>query len=243
MLAAGLSTDLPLIGPVLRWQAHLGVLAWRWVQTHGAIAMFVLLFTSGAGLPLPEDVPIIAAGVAIARHTMTWAVAAPVAWLAMMLGDTSLYVVGYIFGYRVVHLPMIGRHISLERIQRCQRWFDRWGIWVVGIGRMFAGIRTAIVITAGTMRFNYPKLLFADGIAAIVSGGAFMILGYWAGQHAKDVWNLVDQYRPYFSGGSLIIALILFGFLRWRSYRKAAARAAALKLAEVSQVAPPAKPM
>ena len=32
--------------------------------------------------------------------------------------------------------------------------FDNWGIWVVGVGRMVAGIRGAMVLAAGTIRYK-----------------------------------------------------------------------------------------
>jgi len=224
---------------IFQWQAELGRYAWRAVEAHGYVAIFLLLFLSGVGLPLPEDVPLIAAGVAIARRGMIWSIAGPVAWFAMMLGDSALYVFGYALGRKVMHLPILGKHLSEIRLKRCERWFDHWGIWAVGIGRMFAGIRTAIVVTAGTMRFHYLKLLLADGVAAIVSGGAFMILGYFAATHAEQAIDLVEPYSlvlKYIAlGGCLVLIVVLW----WRSRAR---RASLARAAKVDQVAQPIEP-
>lgn len=228
---------------IFQWQSRLGMYAWHSVEAHGYIAIFALLFLSGVGLPLPEDVPLIAAGVAIARRGMIWSIAGPVAWVAMMLGDSALYIIGYVVGRKVVHLPIIGRHVSEQRLQRCERWFDRWGIWAVGIGRMFAGIRTAIVVTAGTMEFNYLKLLMADGIAAIISGGAFMILGYWAAKHAVQVSERISEIvEPYDFDLKLIAlaaCLALIAVLWWRARNKPPVPPLAPK---AGQVAHPGEP-
>jgi len=224
---------------IFQWQHELGMYAWHAVEAHGYIAIFLLLFLSGVGLPLPEDVPLIAAGVAIARRGMIWSIAGPVAWVAMMLGDSALYVIGYALGRRVIHLPIIGKHVSEIRLKRCERWFDQWGIWAVGIGRMFAGIRTAIVVTAGTMRFHYFKLLMADGCAAIISGGAFMILGYWAALHAQRASEIVEPYSLDLKFIALGACLVLIVVLWWRSRAKRASLAMAAK---VDQVAHPIEP-
>jgi membrane protein DedA with SNARE-associated domain len=213
-----------------QWQDALGKFARGWIEAHGYFGLFFLLFASGLGLPLPEDVPLVFAGVLIYRGMMSWAVAAPVAWLALMCGDSALYILGYVLGRRVVHLPILGRHISEKRLIRCEGWFARWGIWAVGIGRMFAGIRTAIVLTAGTMRFNYLKLLAADGIAAIFSGGAFMILGFWAAQHARPLGPLIEKYRLLFMAVGVTASLLLIAVLWYRSRRRA--REAAVKTAD-----------
>jgi membrane protein DedA with SNARE-associated domain len=220
MIALASIADYQAVHQIVVWEEQMRHWAWHRVEDNGPVWLFLLLFLSGAGLPLPEDVPLVAAGVSVARGNMSWTVAATVAWLAMMCGDTSLYILGYIFGYRILHIPLIGRHISEARLKRCERWFDRWGIWAVAIGRMFAGIRTAIVVTAGTMRFNYGKLILADGAAAIVSGGAFLILGYWAGSHIRDVRPLVEHYRNLFSLIALAAAIALIPILRWRARRK-----------------------
>ena len=71
--------------------------------------------------------------------------------------------------------------MTREGIVKAEVLFDRWGIWVVAIGRMFAGVRGAMVVAAGATRFNFTKFVVADGLAALVSGGLFMGLGYWAG--------------------------------------------------------------
>jgi membrane protein DedA with SNARE-associated domain len=228
---------------IFQWQHELGIYAWHAVEAHGYIAIFVLLFLSGVGLPLPEDVPLIAAGVAIARRGMIWSIAGPVAWVAMMLGDSALYIFGYVLGRKVIHLPIIGKHVSEIRLKRCERWFDQWGIWAVGIGRMFAGIRTAIVVTAGTMRFHYLKLLMADGVAAVISGGAFMVLGYFAAQHAASVSERVLEFaEPYSNLLKLVaigacLALIIVLWARARARRAAMAPAG-----KVDQVAHPIEP-
>jgi membrane protein DedA with SNARE-associated domain len=233
MVIAGLSLDYShAISHMFAWQSELVRYSWHGVESHGYIAMFALLFFSGAGLPLPEDVPLIAAGVSIAKGGMTWAVAGPVAWAGMMCGDTSLYVLGYIFGWRVVHLPLIGRHISPKRLKKCEDWFKRWGVWAVGLGRMFAGIRTAMVVAAGTMRFTYLKMLAADGLAAIISGGAFMVLGYWAGIHSGQTGDVIRKYRQWFTPIALVAAIALMIVLRIRS--RSRRRAA---LAEVAAIA------
>jgi membrane protein DedA with SNARE-associated domain len=216
-----------LVGKLYEWDKHLAGHAWGWVVNHGPEALFFLLFASGLGLPLPEDVPLIAAGFCIAQKKMLWIVGAPVAWFAMMCGDSSLYVLGYLLGWRVVHLPLLGRHLSQDRLKKCEGWFDRWGMWTVGIGRMFAGIRTAIVVTAGSLRFNYGKLLLADGLAAMVSGGAFMLLGYWAGLQATKFKNarpviepMVERYRTVFTLTALGAAFALIGILWWRARKR-----------------------
>ncbi|HMC67434.1 MAG TPA: DedA family protein, partial [Gemmataceae bacterium] len=152
-----------------------------WFEWGGYFILFGLLFACGLGLPLPEDVPLLLAGYFIAQAKMNPVIAAAVAWLGIIGGDCMLYHFGKKYGLNITKVPFIGKHVTKGRILRAEQLFEGWGVWVVAVGRLFAGIRGAMVVAAGAIRFNFIKFVVADGLAAVVSGGMFMALGYWAG--------------------------------------------------------------
>jgi len=206
---------------------------WRWVQNGGPPVLFLLLFSCGLGLPLPEDIPLVAAGAMVAAGKMHIAVAAVCAWCGIVGGDCVLYTLGRTFGMEVTRIPVIGRHLQPHRIRQVQALFDRWGIWVVAIGRMFAGIRGAMVVVAGTTRFNFLKFIIADGLAAIVSGGLFLYLGHLFGHNIDKLNEHVRTAKTWIIIGAASLALALFLYfwtkkrLKTRRLRIAAAAAAA----------------
>src|SRR3990170_6093443 len=154
----------------------------EWFRWGGYFILFGLLFACGLGLPLPEDIPLLLAGWFVAQGKMNLAIASIIAWCGIIGGDCVLYSFGRRYGLEITRVPFVGKHVTKERILRAEELFERWGIWVVAIGRMFAGVRGAMVVAAGTIRFNFVKFVIADGIAAIISGGLFVALGYWAGR-------------------------------------------------------------
>jgi membrane protein DedA with SNARE-associated domain len=83
--------------------------------------------------------------------------------------------------------------------------FERWGVWVVAVGRMFAGIRGAMVVVAGATRFSFWKFLIADGLAAIVSGGLFLFLGYMFGKNMDLLRHRVEEGKKW----TLVAVLVL----------------------------------
>ena len=110
------------------------------------------------------------------------------------------------------------------RIRRSEELFRKYGIWFVAIGRLFMGIRGAMVFTAGTSRFKFVKFILADGIAAVFSGGIFMMLGYWGGTYGGDIAQRVREFRysMWCGAGVLAIVLAIFFFRRDRRERKRA---------------------
>lgn len=175
--------------------------------TWGYPVLFGLLLSCGMGVPLPEDIPLILAGyfVAIGKMKLVWAALS--AWCGIVGGDCILYSFGRRYGLGVSRVPVVGKHVTPERIKWVEVRFQKYGILMVGVGRMFAGIRGAMVLTAGTIRFRFLPFIIADGLAAVVSGGLFMGLGYWAGRALGDLDALREKIKHY--EDRILIAILL----------------------------------
>lgn len=208
-----------------------------WFEWGGYFILFALLFACGLGLPLPEDIPLLLAGYFIADGKMHWLHAGIVAWLGIIGGDCMLYSFGRRYGLNITRVPFIGKHVTKERILRAEELFDAWGVWVVGFGRMVAGIRGAMVVAAGATRFNFVKFLIADGIAALFSGGIFVALGYWAGVKLGSVEAMRAKIKGIehwvIIGGVLVVLFALLFIIRRNRQQKPKPTDVALnKLAE-----------
>jgi membrane protein DedA with SNARE-associated domain len=193
-----------------------------WFEWGGYFILFGLLFACGLGLPLPEDIPLLAAGYFIAQGKFHWVPACVIAWCGIIGGDCMLYSFGRRYGLNITRVPFIGKHVTKERILRAEELFERYGIWVVAIGRMFAGIRGAMVVAAGTIRYNFIKFVIADGLAAVVSGGLFVCLGYWAGKKLGSISEMREKIKDYEHWVFLGLAVVVVGIVAyyWNRARK-----------------------
>jgi len=194
----------------------------HWITTRGftggVIVVFLLLFACGLGLPLPEDIPLIIAGAFLATDARSWVIVGIAAWLGIIGGDCVLYFMGRRYGMEITKAPLIGKHVTRERIEHVERLFEKYGWGVVGIGRLFAGIRGAVVICAGAIRFNFVKFIIVDGLAAIVSGGLFLLLGHWIGEQLNDpvAQRKIHEFKEFFISGGVIVAAAFVGYVVWR---------------------------
>lgn len=213
-----------------------------WVEHGGYAVLFGLLFSCGLGVPLPEDIPLITAGILIGSGKMHLIPAAVVAWCGIIGGDCVLYSIARKYGMGITRVPFIGKHVSAARIKRAERLFDKYGVLVIGVGRMFAGIRGAMVIAAGAIRFNFISFLIADGIGAILSGGLFLALGYFLGNHLDEIQAKVKGAEEWVVAGLIVGGLILVAFILWRRKRNQAADLAELQR-EALEGKTPAEPV
>ena len=195
----------------------------------GYAVLFGMLFLCGLGLPVPEDIPLIVSGILIGSHKMHLGIAAPLAWAGIIGGDCMLYMLGRRYGLNITRVPFVGKHVTKERIEKAEKLFERWGLWVVAVGRLFAGIRGAMVVAAGTLRFNFIKFIIADGLAALVSGGLFMFLGYKVGQNIHKI----HRYKHWIALGFIIVGILAVIYFIWRNRRHETLTEVALEKAKI----------
>jgi membrane protein DedA with SNARE-associated domain len=192
----------------------------RWMEGDaGYWIMFGLLFSCGLGVPLPEDIPLLLGGFFVADHRMNLVITAIAGWCGIIGGDCVLYSLGRRFGMNITKIPVIGTHVSVKRIEHAHGLFEKYGVWVVAVGRLFAGIRGAMVIAAGTLRFNFFKFIIADGLAACVSGGLFIALGYWGHHKFGDLHHIehqIEKYQRFVLAGLIIVVLL---FVLWKLHQ------------------------
>ena len=210
-----------------------------WISTGGFAVLFLLLFACGLGLPLPEDIPLIIAGALLVKSPTTWVIGGICAWCGIIGGDCVLYYLGRRFGLEITRLPFIGKHVTKERIQRVEELFNQYGVGVVGVGRLFAGIRGAMVVAAGATKFNFLKFIIADGLAAIVSGGLFMLLGHWLGSKLMEpeTQKKIHEFKEWFAIGGVVLGIGLVAWIIWKKKHSKQIIAAEVKIVEKAEQA------
>ncbi len=224
---------------LLHLHLHLFEHVQQWMRTAGYPVLFGLLFSCGLGLPLPEDVPLLFAGYFVATGEMSLLPAAVTAWLGIVGGDCILYSIGRRYGMAITSVPVIGSHIKTEQIGKLHLQFEKYGVWVVAVGRMFAGVRGAMVLVAGTIRFTFSHFIVADGLAAVVSGGVFMGLGYYAGHRFGDLKQIHEAIEQYSLRILLFLAIVGLGVGAWLYWRPRKGTAEAPPGAAAEQPTPP----
>jgi membrane protein DedA with SNARE-associated domain len=202
--------------------------------------LFGLLLSCGLGMPLPEDIPLMIAGYFVADGKMNLAVVSTCAWCGIMCGDCILYTLGYHFGWTITKLPIIGSHINKDRLTWAHERFEKYGVWMVAIGRLFAGVRGVMVLTAGTIRFTFTHFVIADGLAAIASGGLFIALGYWGRMHLgspDQVEAWINHYKLRVTLGIVGLVLFYIAWHYWQYTRRQKRKQVAIQQARLREAA------
>jgi membrane protein DedA with SNARE-associated domain len=201
-----------------------------WLAHYGVIAVFFLMLVD-AVFPAASELVMLYGG-ALASGALThrvdalgWHVTGFDAYLAVVLAGVLGYQVGAIGGWWIgkrggrPFLERHGRwlHLTHERLERAERWFERWDDSAVFIGRLTPVARSFISIPAGV--FEMP---FRRYNVLTLAGNAI-----WCAVFAGVGWALGSSYERFNHGFKyveyaivlLIVAAVAFLFLRRRRAR------------------------
>jgi membrane protein DedA with SNARE-associated domain len=184
-----------------------------WMQQAFYPSLLAILVVASLGVPIPEDIPLIAAGVLLRTHPgiASWPGTYTVALIGIVVGDLVLYSLGHLWGPGVVNHRSVRWMITQERFTRISRRFRVHGTWFCFFGRFVVGVRAAMCLTAGATRFPYWRFLLADLAGALLSVPLFVSLGYWFAGMIPALQAYVGGVQAIIFAGvaGLVVALAL----------------------------------
>jgi membrane protein DedA with SNARE-associated domain len=161
----------------------------EYLLTHGSYLLIMLvLVLAGGGLPLPEEVPVVAAGVLSSTGQMHPGLAFAACLAGALLGDCVMYAIGRHFGRRVVREHRLwARFVHPEREAQIEHMLQVHGLKVFFLARFLVGLRSPVYLAAGVLRVPFRRFLFFDLLCATAVIGTFFGLSYCFG-HAIARW-------------------------------------------------------
>ena len=147
------------------------------------VGIILVLILTGSGLPVPEEVPIIAAGVASSVGTLNPWIAFASCLVGALAGDSVIYMIGYHFGHSlIVKHPRFAHLLHAEREAKIEEMIRKHGLKVFFLSRFMVGIRAPVYLTAGILRMSFRRFILIDAFCATSVVGLFFGLSYAYGE-------------------------------------------------------------
>jgi membrane protein DedA with SNARE-associated domain len=201
------------------------------IGDHGLYAVFLLMLVD-AVLPAASELVMVYAGAlaagAFAGQTVTlfgWEIPeGGWAYLAMALAGTIGYTVGAALGWAIgdyggrPYLERHGRwlHLGPEKLERAERWFERWEDWAVFLGRLTPVVRSFVSVPAGVFRAPFWRYTWLTLLGSAIWCFAFAGAGYALGTQWED-FHHAFRYVDILVGVALAAGI---GWLVWKLVRR-----------------------
>jgi membrane protein DedA with SNARE-associated domain len=200
------------------------------IGDHGLYAVFVLMAVDAVFPAASELVMLyagaLAAGAFSGQHVVLfgdridshfWA------YVAMSFAGTIGYTLGSLVGWGIgayAGRPLLeerGRwfHLDRAKLDRADRWFERWGDWAVFLGRLTPVVRSFISIPAGVVRMPIVRFTVLTFLGSAI----------WCFAIAGVGWALGSSYERFhhdfafveYAVVAAVIVFVVWLILRWRS--------------------------
>jgi membrane protein DedA with SNARE-associated domain len=189
------------------------------VVQHGEIVLFLYVLADQLGVPIPAAPILLAAGGLAAAGRLSLPGAVGLGVLASLVADLVWYTVGRLHGSRVLGLLC---RVSLEPdtcVRRTENVFLRHGVRFLLFAKFIPGLGTVGRPLAGIVRVGVLRFAIYSATGAFLWAGAWMAVGYGAGQAVERVVTRAGQL-----GAILAVALaaVIIGYivLKWIRRRR-----------------------
>jgi membrane protein DedA with SNARE-associated domain len=219
-IAAGLSS-----GPQPALPGFLEALASP-LQHYGLWAIFLLVLIEDFGIPVPGETVIIAASIYAGSGRLNVVAVGVIAFVAAVFGDNIGYAIGRFGGRRLV--DRWGKYVFLtpERLNKAEDFFDRQGAKIITVARFIEGLRQANGIIAGITKMHWLRFIFYNALGAALWVGAWVSIGYFAGQHINAIYGVITRYSLYVAIAAVVVIVAFIARHIMRKRRQAARPAA-----------------
>ncbi len=155
--------------------------------------LFLILFLCGLGLPIPEELTLLAAGFFLHLEMIHLYPTLATVFVGVLIGDLAMYSIGRKWGRGILTHRHMRKFFSDQRLERARQFFCDHGSKTILIARFLSGFRVAAFLAAGTMGMMPAKFLILDTLAALIMVPLFLLLGYTFGANIDWLSNLFTR--------------------------------------------------
>jgi len=162
----------------------------------GEVGVFFLMLLQSANIPVPSEVIMPFSGFLASKGEFGF-------WIIVTVGTLG-NLAGSLISYHLA-TPMKKRLEHKKEFQSAERWFQRFGIRSVFIGRMVPVVSTFISFPAGLFKVNLLKFSALTFMGAFIWNSVLAYGGFFLGEN----WNILGPYFRKFD--YLLVGIVIIG--------------------------------
>ena len=188
------------------------------LNTHGLVAYLAVLacLMAGAlGLPVPEDLALITAGVLVHLGQAEFWLMLGVCYVGILTGDLVIFRIGWMAGPALFRQRWVKRFMSSKKLHSIRVGLEKKTFVTIVVARHLFYLRTATFLVCGSVRMSFMRFLVADAIAALITAPLMVSLGYIGAQNYDLMLQYIRQVKTALLLGG-VITFTVVGVYIWR---------------------------
>ena len=156
----------------------------------GYLGMFLGMVLEAVIIIIPSEVILATGGILAGRGLFSFWMAFLVGLLGSVFCAIIIYLIGYFGGRSFV--KKYGRYFFMkeEDIEKCDIWFEKYGLLAAFVARNFPIVRTLISLPMGISKVNFKGFILYTTLGSVPWTFAFVYVGYALGNN----WIILDRF-------------------------------------------------
>lgn len=182
----------------------------------GYFGMFLGMILEAVIIIIPSEVILATGGILAGRGIFSF-------WMAFLVGLVGsvfcaiiIYLIGYFGGRSFVKKYGKFFFMKEEDIEKCDIWFEKYGLLAAFLARNFPIVRTLISLPMGISKVNFPRFVLFTTLGSIPWTFAFVYVGYALGNN----WIVLNNFVKKLKLPIIILLILLFINYLWNKLKK-----------------------
>ncbi len=203
-------------------------------EVHAILVIVLGVWAGTLGLPVPEEIPLLTAGIMAAVGILPLHVAILVGIAACFSADVTVFAFGRRVGHGLQRHPRVRRFMRGRYLLRARHLYLHRGRFTMFVARLVPGLKMPYLLTAGAFHMPWPLFLARDILTLFLLVPALVLLSYSSSLSLAQLallvrhWGLVTGLA--FAAGLVIWLWLSRGARRRRAIWRARCVAAGMKL-------------
>ena len=166
------------------------------INAWGSVGVFVLMALESANIPIPSEIIMPFSGFLASRGDFSF-------WGIILVGTLG-QLAGSLVSYYVA--AKLDTKIRKNRdFKTAERWFEKYGVWSVFLGRLLPIVRTFISFPAGMFKVNIWKFSILTFVGAYIWTWLLTYIGFQLGENWEVIGPYFRQFDYVIAGAGFII--------------------------------------
>jgi membrane protein DedA with SNARE-associated domain len=181
--------------------------------------LFLILFLCGLGLPIPEEITLMAGGFLANLGFIRLYPTLAVVFAGILAGDLTMYSIGRKWGHGILTHRRLHEVFSEKRLDRVRQFFRDHGSKTILIARFISGFRVAAFLAAGTMGMRPLKFAALDSLGALIMIPLLFALGYYFGLKMEWLGQVIHRLDFILLLVGILAAIVLMFYILLRKMK------------------------
>lgn len=188
------------------------------IINYGYPVVALCILCGYAGIPVPSDAIIMAAGSFTVDGTLNLFILIPVVIITSLIGDIIGYTIGNKCADWVIGTSRKRFKLSAKKLTHVTEFLDNWGGWSIFLTRwLLTPLAVPINLVAGISGYSFKKFILIALLGESLWAGIYIYLGYLFGAN----WEMLLDYLD---GTPWILVLVMTGsttlYIAYKMWRK-----------------------